>query len=217
VRAYGPGQYQIPLTGPAIVISNHAAWLDPIWLAKALPCRLTPMMTSRFFDLPFVGWVVRVLAKAIRVPDTGFRRETPEIQQAIERLREGHVVLVFPEGRMRRNEKQPLRRFGQGIYHILRDQPGIPVISCWIDGNWGSFTSFSGGPPTKNKKMDLWRPINIGVSEPIIVPTDILADANLTRRYMMQACLGARARLGLEVPEVTSFADREEDDEPGTG
>jgi len=96
VRAFGPGLHKVPLQGPAIVVANHAAWLDPIWLAKVLPCRLTPMMTSRFFDKPLIGWVVRVLAHAIRVPDTGFRREAPEIQQALQRLREGHIVMIFP-------------------------------------------------------------------------------------------------------------------------
>lgn len=215
VRAYGPGVHQVPLRGPAVVIANHAAWLDPIWLAKALPCRLTPMMTSRFFDLPFIGWIVRVLAHAIRVPDGGFRREAPEIRQAIQRLHDGHIMLVFPEGRMRRSEERVLRRFGQGVYQILRDQPNIPVIACWIDGNWGSYTSFANGPPTKNKKLDFWRRIRIGVSEPEAVPAKILEDSNRTRRYLMQACLNARTHLGLSALEVETFAelDKEEADE----
>lgn len=217
VQGFGPGLHKIPVRGPVIVIANHAAWLDPIWLAKALPCRLTPMMTSRFFDLPLVGWVVRVLAQAIRVPDSGFRREAPEIQEALERLHQGHIVLVFPEGRMRRTEDRLLRRFGQGIYQILRDQPHIPVVACWIEGNWGTYTSFANGPPTKNKKLDRWRPIRIGISEPLIVTPELLADANRTRRFLMDACLQARGHLGLEVPTVESFVERDEDKEDNGG
>ena len=33
-----------------LVVANHAAWFDPLWLAKVLPRFVTPMMTSAFFS-----------------------------------------------------------------------------------------------------------------------------------------------------------------------
>lgn len=214
VRAFGRGLRQVPLHGPALVIANHAAWLDPIWLAKVLPCRLTPMMTARFFDVPIVGWVVRVLGGGIKVADTGFRREAPEIREVLTRLRRGEIVMIFPEGRLRRTKEMLLRRFGQGIYQILREMPHVPVIVCWIEGGWGSYTSFAGGPPTQGKKLDCRRLIRIGVSEPEIVPPELLEDGLRTRRYLMQACFKARKHIGLDVPEVDVFAKEHEKDEP---
>jgi 1-acyl-sn-glycerol-3-phosphate acyltransferase len=207
VRVLGSGLPMVPMRGPAIVLANHSSWLDPLWIAKALPCRLTPLMVSKFFDLPFIRWVVGPVAHCIRVPDSRFRREAPEIVEAIRRLDRGEIVLIFPEGWLRRKEERVLRRFGQGIYQMLREKPNTPVLACWIEGGWGSYMSFFNGPPMKNKRLDCRRPIGIGVSEPIFLDLELLLDPVKTRRHLMQACLNARSYLGLPVPELTAFAE----------
>jgi 1-acyl-sn-glycerol-3-phosphate acyltransferase len=212
IRAHGPGLALAPTRGPAIVLANHSSWLDPLWMAKALPCRLTPLMVSKFFDLPFIRWVVGPVAHCIRVPDSRFRREAPEIEEAIRRLDHGEVVMIFPEGWLRRKEERVLRRFGQGIYQMLREKPNTPLIACWIEGGWGSFMSFFNGPPMTNKKLDCRRPIDIGVSEPIFLNLNLLLDPVKTRKHLMQACLNARSNLGLPVPELTSFVEDGEDE-----
>ena len=56
--------------------------------------------------------------------------------------------MVFPEGYLRRTEDRPLRRFGQGVWQILKARPDTPVFTAWIEGNWGSYTSYANGPPT---------------------------------------------------------------------
>ena len=63
------------MCGPLLVVANHAAWLDTLWLAKVLPRRLTPMMTSVFYDLPGMRFLMRHVAGAIRVQASTFRRE----------------------------------------------------------------------------------------------------------------------------------------------
>ena len=40
----------------------------------------------------------------------GFRREAPEVQDAIAALDRGQNVLIFPEGWLRRKEEQAVRR-----------------------------------------------------------------------------------------------------------
>ncbi len=117
IKAKGPGLAALPIRGAAIVISNHAAWLDPIWLGKVAPPILTPLMTSQFFDKPVLGWIMKGMNAAIRVEDTGkLRRDIPELDAAIDLLDRGGTVLIFPEGHMRRKEELVLRRFGQGIW-----------------------------------------------------------------------------------------------------
>src|SRR5207244_1633168 len=125
-------------------------------------------------------------------------------------LDRGQNVLIFPEGWLRRKEEQAVRRFGQGIYQILREKPRTPVIACWIEGNWGSYTSFFKGPPTKNKKMDWFRIIRIGVSDPEVLPLELLHDGHRTRRHLMLAVLNARRFLGLDpLPPPPFAADSE--------
>jgi 1-acyl-sn-glycerol-3-phosphate acyltransferase len=197
-RGAGPGLDKFPLRGPAIAIANHSAYCDPLWLGKYAPRALVPMMTSIFFDHPLLRWIMVYLADAIRVEYSGFRREVPELKIAVAALDAGKCLVLFPEGRLRRRDDEPLKMFGQGIWHILRERPGTPVIPCWIEGGWGSFFSYCGGPPMKNKPFDIRRPLGIAVGEPLVLSEEILADPRKTRLYLMERCLEVRKYLGLE-------------------
>jgi len=202
IRAHGPGRGHIPHTGPLLVVCNHSSYLDPFWLGKVLPRRFTPMMTSFFYDKPGIRWLMRHLVGAIRVEATTFRREAPELAEAVAVLRRGGCVMIFPEAILRRKEEQLLRPFGQGAWHILRELPDVPVLACWIEGGWGSYASYKDGPPFTNKRFDWWRPIDIVLAEPATVPAEVLADLRATRLYLMRAVLACRRHLGLEVPAV---------------
>jgi 1-acyl-sn-glycerol-3-phosphate acyltransferase len=215
IRACGPGLEQVPLRGPLIVVANHSAWFDPMWLAKVLPCRFIPMMTSVFYDLPVIRWLMVHVAHAIRVQAATFRRDVPELKQAINALDRGEALIIFPEGSMRRRTDQPLRMFGQGIWHILRERPNTPVIVCWIEGGWGSYFSYCNGLPTKNKPFDFRRPINIAVSPPQVLSPELLDNQKATRVYLMQACLEARKYLGLDVPSLEKLEAVQEPGEDG--
>jgi 1-acyl-sn-glycerol-3-phosphate acyltransferase len=197
VRGVGPGIDAFPRRGPVLIIANHSAWFDPIWLGKVLPRRLIAMMTSRYFDVPVLRWMMINLAQAIRVDTGRFRRDVPELREAIRALDRGDCVLIFPEGSMRRREEQPLRMFGQGVWHILNERPGTPVVACWIEGGWGSYFSYKDGPPTKKKRFDWHRLIRIAVGSPHTLPPDVLADQRATRLALMGECLQLRSHLAL--------------------
>jgi 1-acyl-sn-glycerol-3-phosphate acyltransferase len=210
VRTHGPGRDLLPRRGPLLVVANHAAYLDPFWLCKIIPRHVTPMMTSVFYDLPIIRWSMVHIVGAIRVPSAGFRREAPELRDAVAVLRRGGCVLIFPEAQLRRREDQLLRLFGQGVWRILQELPETPVAVCWIEGGWGSFTSYFNGPPLRGKRPDWARRINIAVEKPHAIDPAILADQHATRQYLMRACLECHRYLGLPVP-----AGREEKDEKG--
>jgi 1-acyl-sn-glycerol-3-phosphate acyltransferase len=198
IHAHGPGADHFPPHGPVLVIANHAAWLDPLWLAKVLPRRLTPMMTSTFFDLPVLHFLMTRIVHAIRVQHSTYRREAPELDEAVAALDRGQVVVLFPEGWMRRRLEHPLRQFGQGVWHMLSQRPKTPIVVCWIEGGFGSYLSHAGGPPTVNKRPDWWRRIDIAITEPQLIDPALLVDQRATREYLMQACLDARRYLGLD-------------------
>lgn len=200
---------QFPPFGPCLVIANHAFWLDPIVLAMILPRPVTPIMTQRFYDKWFLRPLLKYVFRVIVVPETMMKRETPELEQAVAALDRGEVVVIFPEGYLQRKEEVPLRRFGQGAWHILRARPDTPVVACWIEGGWGSFFSYRNGLPMKNKRMDLRRKIDIAVSAPEVVSAEVLVDQMATRVCLMNRVAGMRAELGLkplptfEVPRMS--------------
>jgi 1-acyl-sn-glycerol-3-phosphate acyltransferase len=183
-----------------------------------MPRKITPMMTSIYYDKPLVRWLMRWVVGAIRVQHSRFRRSAPELAEAGRVLRRGGCVLVFPEGMLRRREDRLMRMFGQGVWHILREAPQTSVLVCWIEGGWGSFTSYQGGPPFTNKRLDRGRPIDVVVAEPEVLPAEVLADQRVTRVYLMKACLECRRHLGLEVPsadEALAGDEAEEGPLPG--
>jgi 1-acyl-sn-glycerol-3-phosphate acyltransferase len=197
IRGAGPGLENFPRTGPCVVLANHACWLDPLFLAKVFPRPITPMMTSRFYDLPIIGRLVKAFG-VIRVPEKALKKDAPEVQEAIAALDRGECVVIFPEGYLRRDENKPLRRFGQGVWQLLKARPNTPVFATWIEGGWGSYTSYFNGAPTKNKKKDFRRPIGIGVSAAVTVPAGLLEDHLRTRIHLMNLVSEARKHLGLE-------------------
>jgi 1-acyl-sn-glycerol-3-phosphate acyltransferase len=199
IRLHGPGCDAIPRGGPLLIVANHAAYLDPFWLCKMMPRKVTPMMTSAFYDLPFIRWSMVHIVGAIRVPESRFRREAPELRDAVAVLRRGGCVLIFPEALLRRREDQPLRLFGQGVWRILHELPQTPVLVCWIEGGWGSFTSYFNGPPLHGKWLDWRRRIDIAVETPHVLDAALLADQHATRQYLMRTCLACRRYLGLPV------------------
>jgi 1-acyl-sn-glycerol-3-phosphate acyltransferase len=213
IRGAGPGLAAVPRRGPCLVVANHACWFDPLFLAKVLPRPVTPMMTSRFYDLPVIRWFMRRFG-VIRVPEKAMKHDPVEVHEAVAALDRGACVVVFPEGYLRRAEDRPLRRFGRGVWQILQSRPDTPVFACWIEGGWGSFCSYKSGPPTKNKRPDFRRPVAVAVDGPVGVDADTLKDHLATRVYLMNRVLAARAFLGLpELPPVVLPAQ----DEPEAG
>jgi 1-acyl-sn-glycerol-3-phosphate acyltransferase len=214
VRGAGPGLADFPRAGPCLVLANHACWLDPLFLAKVLPRPVTPMMTGRFYDLPVLRRIVAAFG-VIRVPEKALKRDAPEVGEAVAALDRGECVVVFPEGYLRRTEDRPLRRFGQGVWQILKARPETPVYACWVEGGWGSYTSYRGGPPTKGKRPDFRRRIGVGVSAAAAVPAAELAEHLPARVYLMNLVAAARAHLGLPPLEVYALAAKGDDREDG--
>jgi 1-acyl-sn-glycerol-3-phosphate acyltransferase len=201
IRAHGPGADRVPRRGPLLLLANHSSYTDPFWICKVVPRHIAPMMTSDFYDFPGIHFLMVHQVKAIRVQAATFRREAPELAEAVERLRRGGCVLLFPEGTLRKREDRPLLPFGQGVWHILKELPRTPIVVCWIEGGWGSFTSYKGGPPLTNKRLDFRRPIDIFVSEPRFADAAVLADHRATRAWLRRAVLECRRALGLPTPE----------------
>jgi 1-acyl-sn-glycerol-3-phosphate acyltransferase len=197
VRGAGPGRHTVPRTGPCIVVANHACWFDPLFLAKVLPRPVTPMMTARMYDLPFLKRLM-VMFGVIRVPEKALKKNAPEIQEVIAALDRGECVVIFAEGYLRRSADKPLRRFGRGVWELLKARPETPVFALWIEGAWGSYTSYDNGPPAKNKKKDYGRPILVGMSASATVPAEVLADHWPTRIHLMNLVSAARAHAGVE-------------------
>ena len=126
------GVEHLPLTGPFLLAANHTSYLDPFAIAAAVPspvfARLHFVGWQAYFRNLFTSWVARVG----HVIPVGMEASLVMALRAISLvLRQGHGVLIFPEGQRAVNGE--LKPFRHGI-GILVCELGVPVVPVWIEG-----------------------------------------------------------------------------------
>jgi len=123
------GQENIPESGPAILMINHIAFIDPIVVLHVTKRDIIPMAKIEVYDYPVVG-IFPHLWGVIPV-----RREEVDrraIQQSLEVLRAGELVLVAPEG----TRGPKLKQGKEGIAY-LASRSEAPIIPVAVDGTIG--------------------------------------------------------------------------------
>ncbi len=122
------GRENIPLEGGVIIAFNHISFLDPLLAGAALPRRATFMARRELFDFPVLGW----MAKHYALPVDKERLLPSTVKQSVKRLREGGVVVIFPEGM--RSKTGELLEAGQGIGMIAL-HGNVPIVPALITGS----------------------------------------------------------------------------------
>ena len=112
--------------GPVLYDSNHRAFLDPPMAAIWSPVPVCYFARANLWQMPLVGRVLDIFS-GIPVD-----RENPgasSMKGAIERLKAGKQVLVFPEGTRTRDGR--LGRFKDGPALFAR-RAGVPIIPVYV-------------------------------------------------------------------------------------
>ncbi len=138
------GRRHIPAHGPALVVCNHVGFVDALVIGGASPRPLRFMMDRPIYESRWLNWLFRLVGA---IPVDSDRRDPGGLRRALEQvsqaLRDGEVVMLFPEGRLTPDgEIQPFRR---GLELILA-RDAVPVVPAGLAGLWGSWTSHCGGP-----------------------------------------------------------------------
>lgn len=94
VRVYGKEHF--PPGGPLLVVGNHFHWAEPPLLALFSPWDIEFLGAKAAMMHKWVGWFIR-LYRAIPVEKLGVNVEA--VREAVNLLRAGKVVGIFPEGR----------------------------------------------------------------------------------------------------------------------
>ena len=126
---YVEGLQNVPAEGPAILMINHIAFIDPIVVLHVLPRNIVPMAKIEVYDYPFIGIFPKFWG-VIPVHREEFDRRA--VQTALEVLRAGEIILIAPEAT--RSEK--LQQGKEGIAYIA-NRADVPVIPVAIEGTPG--------------------------------------------------------------------------------
>tara|TARA_R110000787_G_scaffold183014_3_gene295025 strand:- start:12135 stop:15719 length:3585 start_codon:yes stop_codon:yes gene_type:complete len=125
---------------PAIIIANHASSLDSILLN-----RLTPNVVYMVNDWVYKSPIFGILARSL-----GYYPVTTGVDGSIShlsnKLNQGYVLCVFPEGK--RSFSNKMGRFHKGAF-FLQQQLKIDILPIYLHGNSevmpkGDFMIYSG-------------------------------------------------------------------------
>ena len=120
---------QIPREGGLIVASNHISFWDPPLIGSAVTRELHFLAKEELFSTPVLGPLIRSLNA---IPIRRGAADLSGIARAVEVLKGGGALLMFPEGgRMKDGELHPSRP-GVGMMAVQAD---VPIAPCYISGS----------------------------------------------------------------------------------
>ena len=123
------GREQIPRTGGLIIASNHIAYMDPPLIGGAAVRELHYLGKEELFRKPVLGPLIRAFNG---IPIRRGMADLSGLARAIEVLKGGGALVMFPEGsRMRDGELHPARP-GVGMLAVGGD---AKIVPCFISGS----------------------------------------------------------------------------------
>jgi len=123
------GLENIPATGPALLVSNHLAFCDSIFLPVAVPRQIVFPAKSEYFTAPGLkGKLVATFFRSvgqIPIDRSGGRASLAALNTGLEILEKGELFGIYPEG-----TRSPDGRLYKGKTGVARMAivAGVPVI-----------------------------------------------------------------------------------------
>jgi 1-acyl-sn-glycerol-3-phosphate acyltransferase len=122
------GGENLPRTGPVIVACNHKANIDPVIAGMVCDRPLRYMAKRELFENAYLRKLIVSLG-AFPIDRGAGDREA--LMRALEILKEGGVLLMFPEGTRQRDDA--IHEFYPGI-GMMALRSGAPVVPLAMDG-----------------------------------------------------------------------------------
>ncbi len=114
--------------GPALLIANHQSFLDPLLVGLPLDRPVSFLARDSLFRVPLIGWILKnTYVLPIRRDAAG----TESLRVSLQRLQEGFLVGVFPEGtRSRDGHLGPMK---PGFVALVR-RGSAPIVPVAVSG-----------------------------------------------------------------------------------
>ena len=172
------GEKNVPARGGVLLVSNHQSNLDPVLLGVRLKRPLNYIAKSELFENPIGSWLLRNVFNAFPVRQG--TRDISAVRETIARLREGHLLNLYPEGqRTTSGEIGPMLR---GVGLIVR-RARVPIVPVAINGSFQAWPVF--------RPCFRPHPIRVCYGEPMDLngmdEDEIVATIDRTLREMFEA------------------------------
>lgn len=160
------------LKGPTLVMPNHPAYIDPPLVLShvRLGSPVRPVVFTGMYRHPVLHPIMRMI-EALEVPDlaehsqAAHERTLAMIDSVVEGLQRGENFLIYPSGRLRRQQGEVIGA-ARATHEILQRVPDANVVLVRTLGAWGSMFSFArtGAMPPLGRRMVqsvLWMTANL--------------------------------------------------------
>lgn len=177
------GLGNIPETGGAVLVLNHTSYVD--FLPAALGVhrvgrRVRFMIKSEVMDVA----IMRFLVTHTGTIPVDRSQGTEAYRAAVESLRAGEIVAVYPEATISRSFE--LKEFKSGAARMAREA-GVPLVPAIV---WGAQRQWTKGGRRTMGRSGI--PVRVRFGAPITVPADTDIDiATRTLRAAMTTTLHA--------------------------
>jgi 1-acyl-sn-glycerol-3-phosphate acyltransferase len=176
------GVENVPREGGFLLASSHKSYLDPMVVGACLPRELRYFSKRELFANPLFGRLIRSYG-AVPVDRAGADRRALTV--ALDILRDGQGLIVFPEGTRIRRPGVGEAKSGVGMLAV---RSGVPVVPVWAGSTWAPRRSLRRRVPVR---------VRFGTPLCFAAPAE---PAGARRAYQEAASLimAAIARLGEE-------------------
>lgn len=174
-RVTASGLENLP-DGGFLLLPNHISWVDAVVLQVACPRPIRYVIDQEFFHKPILHSFLSVLGC---IP-INIRQSHSAVRAATERIADGEIVCLFPEGRLERSAT--LLRLQRG-YELIARHANAQVVPVWLDQLWGSIFSFQGGKFFRKLPKRIPYPVTIAFGKPLEAET---ADPATVREKLLK-------------------------------
>ncbi|MBQ8928494.1 MAG: 1-acyl-sn-glycerol-3-phosphate acyltransferase [Oscillospiraceae bacterium] len=118
------GRENIPKGRAFVYASNHRSYADPVLVVLGGRGRFSFMAKSELFEKPLFAWLIRSLGA---FPVERGKGDTAAIERAIDNVKHGTNLLIFPEGTRSRDGRVGRGKTGVGLIAAKAGADVIPV------------------------------------------------------------------------------------------
>jgi 1-acyl-sn-glycerol-3-phosphate acyltransferase len=123
------GTENIPEHGGLIIAANHQSYFDPFWISIPIGRPVRYLAWKEAFSWPFVGKIITLLgAWPLQLEGS----DPAAIRRSLQWLRDGGVLVIFPEG-ARGTSNGEMLRFKAGAARLAMDAE-VPILPVTIRG-----------------------------------------------------------------------------------
>jgi acyl-[acyl-carrier-protein]-phospholipid O-acyltransferase/long-chain-fatty-acid--[acyl-carrier-protein] ligase len=178
-----------------LLLPNHITWVDAVVLQAASPRPIRYIIDASIYRNKLLGPIFRAL-KCIPIDA---RHSRNAIREAAERIAQGEIVCLFPEGQLTRSGT--LLRLRRG-YELIARQANAPVVPVWLDQLWGSIFSFQGGKYFKKWPRRIPYPVTVAFGKPLNAEAADIATVREELLKLGEFCYSRRASLDRHLAEA---------------